>query len=355
MKKVLLVIPTLEQGGGQKFVMDLAAGMDKTKFQIKVLVYYKKSNSIFDDFAQTHGIDVVYLDKKLGLHPRFMLDVKKVVEEYDPDIIHTHLHSMLYLFASYKKEQLKLHTVHTIANKETHGLQGLVRFVAYKLIGVKPVAICEAVADSISREHKIDRSKIPVIYNGVDCSRYDIYKTKSSDARLITVGNIYPVKNYLFLVDCFAKMAGVLPNIRLEIVGDGSQRAELEEKIYSLGVGDKVRITGVISDVENHLADADIYVASSIYEGLPISILEAMSAGLPIVSTSVGGVPEIVKNGENGLLVNVGDAEAYISAVMELITNLDKRKKFGAASKAMAAMYDEQITVKGYESLYLQN
>ena len=123
MKRVLLVIPTLEQGGGQKFVMDLAVGLDKTKFQVKVLVYYKESGSVFDSFARDNGIDVVYLDKKIGFHPGFMRDVRRVVKEYNPDIIHTHLHSMLYLFTSYKKRQIKLHTVHTIANKEKKGLQ----------------------------------------------------------------------------------------------------------------------------------------------------------------------------------------------------------------------------------------
>ena len=136
MKKVLLVIPSLEQGGGQKFVMDLANGLDKKKFQVRVLVYYKKSNSIFDRFAQEHNIDVVYLDKKPGLSLSFMNVVRHEVKKFDPDVIHTHLHSMLYLLTSYKRKQIKLHTVHTLAEKEV-----ALRLTARRLRSLRKAAV----------------------------------------------------------------------------------------------------------------------------------------------------------------------------------------------------------------------
>ncbi len=352
MKKVLIVIPSLAQGGGQKFVMDLAKGIDKTQYQVKILVYYPKNNSIFDRFAEENQMDTIYLDKKVGLDKSFFKKVRTVVKEYRPDVIHTHLDSMLYLLPVYKRKQVKLHTVHTLAEKETVGLQGVVRFLAYKIRGVVPVGISDTVADSISREHKIKREKVPVVYNGVDCKRYDLPKIKSDKIRFVTVGNIYSVKNYSFLIDCFAEVARENENISLTIVGDGVLRGEIEEQAQQLGVADKIRITGVVSDVENYLADADVYVASSVFEGLPISMLEAMSAGLPVVSTNVGGVPDIIKNGENGILVALGDKEGYVQAIRELITDEEKRRAYSERAKLLSAKYDETITVEGYEKLY---
>lgn len=352
MKRVLIVIPTLEQGGGQKFVMDLAKGLNKEKFQVRVLVYYKKSNSIFDKFAEDNGIDTVYLNKQIGFKLSFIREVKKEVKKFKPDIIHTHLDSMLYLLTSYKRKQVKLHTVHTLAEKEARGIQGVVRFIAYKIRGVIPVGISDTAAESIVNTHHIKRCKVPVVYNGVDCARYDIPRVSSDKMRLISVGTIYSVKNFTFLVDCFAEVCKELDNVHLTIVGDGVMRGQIEEQIKALGIEDKVRITGVVSDVENYLADADIYVASSIFEGLPISMLEAMSAGLPVISTRVGGVPDIIKDGINGILVEPQNKEAYVKALKTLIQNKEILNEYSANAKALSGKYDEKLTVEGYEKLY---
>lgn len=352
MKKVLIVIPSLEQGGGQKFVMDLAKGLDKSKFQVKILVYYRHTGSVFDRFAEENQIETIYLDKKTGLDLALFKKVRAIIRGYHPDIIHTHLDSMLYLLPVYKRRQIKLHTVHSIAEKEAFGLQRTVRFWAYKLFGVVPVAISDTVADSIVQVYKVHRNRVPVVYNGVDCKRYDLSKTPSSNVRLVTVGTIYHVKNYAFLVDCFAALASEIGHITLTIVGDGVLRGALEEQIDSLGLKERVKITGVVSDVENYLANADIYVASSLFEGLPLSMLEAMSASLPVVSTNVGGVPDIIKNGENGILVASGDKEGYINALRELIVDAEKRLAYSECAKRFSRNYDETITVNGYEKLY---
>lgn len=351
-KKVLIVISSLEQGGGQKLVMDLAKGLDRDRFEVRVLVYYGKTGSVFDVFAEKNGIDTVYLDKSPGLKLSLFNKVKKAVREFNPDIIHTHLHTMLYLFTSYKRKHIKLHTVHTLAEKETQGLQKIVRFIAYKIFGVVPVGICDLVADSIAKEHGIRRERIPVVYNGVDCSRYNLPKVESQYIRLVSVGNIYPVKNYLFLVECFAEVCSDTNNLKLQIVGDGVQRVELEEKIHSLGLSDKVSVTGVVSNVENYLADADVYVACSLFEGLPISMLEAMAAGLPIVSTDVGGVREIVISGTNGYLVPLGEKEQYVDALKKVILDKEARNRLSDSSKKMSLDFDVCKMIEGYSALY---
>ena len=105
-------------------------------------------------------------------------------------------------------------------------------------------------------------------------------------------------------------------------------------------------------DVENYLADSDIYVASSHFEGLPISMLEAMSAGLPIVSTDVGGVSDIVKDGINGVLIAPGNKEKYVKALKTLIIDVSMREAYSKKSKEFSKKYDIKLMVEGYERLY---
>ncbi len=352
MKKILLVIPTLEQGGGQKFVMDLAQKLDKNKFQVRVLVFYKKNNSVFDLFAEKNGIDTVYLDKQVGLDIGFFKQVKKALKEYAPDVIHTNLDSLLYLLPFYKRKQIKIHTIHTLAEKEAIGLQRVVRFIAYKIVNVKPIGISDTVADSIAAEHGIPREAIDIVYNGVDCARYDLPKKESSTINFVTVGTIYYVKNYDFLIDCFYNVCQKYDNLHLSILGDGILRQELENKIKKLDLVDKVTITGVVSDVEIYLSKADIYVATSLFEGLPLSMLEAMSAGLPIISTNVGGVKDIIRDGENGILVESGNENAYTKAMEQMISDSEKRLSYARKSKQLSKNYDIRQMVEGYEKIY---
>lgn len=352
MKKVLLVVPTLLQGGGQKFVLDLAKNLDKEKFQVRVLVYFKQHHKPFAAFAVDNNIDVVALNKKKGLDLSFFRQLRKAVRDYNPDIIHTHLNSMLYLLPFYRRRQVKLHTVHTLAQKEHYGMQKLVNFVAFHLLGVVPVGISNTVADTIVKTHHLHPDKVPVVYNGVDCKRYALPKVQTDTFNFVTVGTIYHVKNFPFLVDCFATLHAAHPETRLTIVGNGVQRRELEEQIATLGLTDAIHITGTVGNVEDYLAAADVYVASSKFEGLPLSILEAMAAGLPVISTNVGGVPDVVRDGENGLLIPSGDQNAYTSALFELTENAEKRAAFAACSQKLSQNYDEELTVHGYESLY---
>jgi glycosyltransferase involved in cell wall biosynthesis len=354
MKKVLIVTPSLIQGGGQKFVVDLAKTLDKSKYQVKLLVYYKESNSVFDQAVIDNNIDALYLDKKVGLDFSFFAKVRKVLKEYKPDVIHSNLDTMLYLLPFYKRGQIKIHTVHNMAEKESVKLQRLVRNIAYKIKHVIPVAISDIVCDSIVAVHKLKRDNIPIVYNGVECSRYKCTKERNPQKTLnfINVGSIHRVKNLSFLIDCFSELVKENKNVHLTLVGDGVLRKNIEDQIEKLNLQDYVTITGIVKDVENYLAYGDVYVASSIFEGLPISILEAMSAGLPVISTNVGGVPDIIKNDQNGILVELGDSSSYLEAMKLLVENENKRYELSENALKESLKYDISIMAKGYENIY---
>lgn len=351
-RKVLIVIPTLGTGGGEKFVMDLANGLNKEKFQVKILVLYPKSGSIFDRFAEENGLIVEYLDKKLGFDWKILFKVQRVVRAFSPDVIHTNLDAIQYLSLSYRRKQCKLHTVHNMADKEASGLRCYIRQVIFHIFGVTPVAISHIVQKSITEVYHIENEKIPLVYNGIECKRYELPKIPSNKIRLITVASMHKIKNHAFLIDCFAQLCQEHADLHLTLVGDGVLRADIESQIVALNLQERITLTGNVLDVENYLADADLYVAASIYEGLPISILEAMASGLPIVSTSVGGVPDVVKHERNGLLVNLGEKDAYVAALKKLIENKELRENYARAAKETAKQYDICHMIAGYEALY---
>ena len=353
MKKVLLVIPSLLQGGGQKFVLDLAQKLDKNKYTVKILIYYDAVADCFQDIIYTlnnNGLEIIRMNKNPGLDFSFFKSVKRFVKEYNPDIIHTHLDTLLYLFPTFNKRQIKLHTVHSIAEKESRGLQRLVRKIAFRFFKVKPIAISDTVAESIKKCFKI--KVVPVVYNGVICENYSGEKKQHEGINFIAVGTLYEVKNYGYLIDCFYELIKKYSDVSLTILGDGPLKNNLKNPIDEFGISNKIFLVGAVSDVKNYLLNADVFVSSSLYEGLPLSMLEAMAAGLPIVTNDVGGIHDILKDGYNGYLVPLGEKEKYIEALERLILDSNRRGLFSENAKKLATNYDESNTIELYEKLY---
>jgi glycosyltransferase involved in cell wall biosynthesis len=177
-----------------------------------------------------------------------------------------------------------------------------------------------------------------VIHNGVDPSaaiprqRHD-----AGPPRIVTVGRLKAPKDPLTLVRALASL-GAAP-FEAVIVGDGPDRPSVEAELERLGLGPVARLVGERDDVLELLGGADIFVLSSRSEGLPLSILEAMSAGLPVVASRVGGVPELVLDGETGLLVPPGEPSSLAAAIERLLVDPALRNRLGAAGRARVEEY----------------
>ena len=152
--------------------------------------------------------------------------------------------------------------------------------------------------------------------------------TSAQPPRLITVGRLTPVKNQVFLLRAVAGLPG---DVRLQIIGEGPERSKLEAVASELGLWDRVIFSGEVTDIAEALSGSGIFLLGSHFEGLPLSVLEAMSAGLPVVSTDVGGVSEAVVDGKTGLLVSPGDLEGFTASVERLISDSALRQEMGMA------------------------
>lgn len=210
----------------------------------------------------------------------------------------------------------------------------------------------------------IDPDRIVVIYNGVqvrdfdgsvqDKAGRDHFGLRSEDIVLGCVARLDPVKNVAGLIRAFARIEGDAAGLcRLLLVGDGSELSRAKRLAVDLGVGERVVFAGMRRDIPQCLRLMDIYVQPSKFEGVPNAVLEAMAAGLPVVATDVGGVPEIVEDGVTGFLVSAGDDADLSCRMMDMVWNLDVRKAMGAAGrKRVKERFSMGKMIFDYERLY---
>lgn len=183
----------------------------------------------------------------------------------------------------------------------------------------------------------------------------------AGDPLVLSVGRLVSAKDFTTLVEAFSILASRIPAVRCIIAGEGDCRGEIEEAISRLGIGESLVLAGSRGDVPDLLAAADIFVMSSIREGLPVSMLEAMASGTPVVSTAVGGIPDAVANGESALLVAPRDPAALAGAMERVLTDgalrgtlavrasrvVEERFSMKSAAEALGAVYEGFVRRKG--------
>lgn len=356
-RKVLIVLPELETGGGQRLALSVAQQMDPRDMQIRILVLYPRSGNILEKTADDMGLDVQYLRKKSGADLGCIVQIYRAIRQFQPDVIHAHLRVMPYLILPMclSKAKLRYYTVHSLADKDAGGVKRRILRFAFLCCHVHPIAISELCRQSIADVYGIPKQQIPCIYNGIDVKRFthvEEYMCKD-DIQFVAIGRLSAEKNYSLMLSAFADVRNRFPETKLVIVGDGELREELEQQCVKLNIKDAVFFTGNIPNVEKYLWSSQVYLMSSDYEGLPLTVLEAMAAGLPIISTRAGGVVDVVEHEKNGLLINCGDRAGFAAAMERLITSPELCKQFSDCSVSLAQKYSIESCAERYKELYL--
>lgn len=357
--RVFHVLPNLSVGGGEKLAIDICSFLDKDSFNCTIVSLYKSQETIYEQLAKENNIEIIFLDKKKGIDLNVIIQLISIFKKYKPDIIHTHLYVMSYVLPAAIFCNIKniIHTVHSVANKELRKPVRRIMYIAYKVFSVTPVAISSYIKDTIHKEYRIDNQYIKCIYNGVDTFRFknkrDIKNKQIIE--LIHVGKFRKEKNHKLLIESFKLVSEEIDNIQLKLVGDGELRGEIEELVEKLEIKSKVIFRGIQKDIAQELKKSDIFVLSSDWEGIPLSVIEAMAAKLPIISTKAGGVVDIVNNNEVGFLVEIGDKKGLANAIIKLSNDYEMRERFANEAVKQAKKYDIRNKVKEYEELYKES
>jgi glycosyltransferase involved in cell wall biosynthesis len=352
--KIAIVVPSLVIGGAENMAAQLAANIDKNRFCVELLVMSSPKETNIEKTVKDAGVKTVYFNKELGFSIKTLWVVYKYLNQFKPDVVHTHLSGCVYAIP-----WALLHGVtmlHTIHNRPIYEVEGSIRRVLkflYKKRRAVPVAISNIIARETADLYNISPDLVETIFNPVDVARFTArLKKRAQDNKVVfvSVGRFSPQKNHIGLVEAFSCVSKELPVARLVLIGDGELKLIVEKKVEQLGLKDKVEFTGNVADIPQRLARADVFVLPSHYEGLPMSILEAMAAGLPVIATAVGGIPDIVK--ENGILVNAGDMKGLVDAMIKLGKDEELRKKMGEKALAEVIKYDLPEVTAQYERLY---
>jgi glycosyltransferase involved in cell wall biosynthesis len=363
---VFQIISSLVPAGAERLVVHLVEYIDRERFAPVCISLTDPVGSHLEARVQQLGVPLYFLGKGDKMSFEVLRKLDALFRQYRPAVVHTHLLALNYaypLMIRYRTPA-RLYTVHNLAEKDL-GLRTapIVRALAfrYRLGKVVPVAIAEEVRASIQRLYGYPDP--PLIPNGIPTDEY----APDPDARaqwrqahgiephatvLTHIGRFATQKNHALLIEAFARVRTSAP-LYLLLVGGGELENTVREQVAQLGLENRVRFLGIRSDVADILRASDAFVLSSRWEGNPMSVMEAMAAGLPVVSTAVGGVPELVREGETGLLVPSEDAGALARALQALVDDPVRRQAMGAAARQHAiAHFDIRHTVRGYEQLY---
>jgi glycosyltransferase involved in cell wall biosynthesis len=318
------------------------------------------------DLAERRGVRPLVIPEMVGEAQLKSRDVSAILKLYRllrarrPHIVHTHTAKAGFLGRVAARLARVPIVVHTYHGHVLHGYyspaktrllrrmeQGLAR-VTDRIVAVSEQVKCDLVAYRVARAEKITVIPLglelgPFLDGATPRGRLRSELGLGNGAPLVgIVGRIFPIKNHRLFLDAAAGIAAAEPAARFVVVGDGVLREAMEQHARVLGIRDRVVFTGWRHDLPQIYADLDVLVVSSINEGTPVSAIEAMAAGRPVVATRVGGLPDLISDGKTGRLVPAQDPQALRGAVVELLR--DRRYGHSLGETARAAVRDRFTT-----------
>lgn len=352
--RVIHVIPTFDTGGAERMAVILAIEQHRMGHQVKVLALRSGPTRVLVGMLDNAGVPVEILSKQPGFSLTTLRDVIRRLSAYRPQVIHTHQHVLPYVlpYAVSHFGSKVVHTVHSIASRELPWTHRWMHWVAYRM-GVSPVAIAKEVAASLC---SVYGCSLPMLVpNGIPILdvAHPVDRPTATARRFVMVARMSPPKDYPTLLRAFAGLRLRHPEVELFLVGEGCDRPALESLVDQLGLGDTAHFMGFRADVHQILTKMDAFVLSSQWEGNPLSVMEAMAAGLPVVASSVGGIPELVTDGKEGFLVPSGDVEALQGRLEQLAGVPGLHLEMGSRARTRAVdHFSDHAMACGYLDYY---
>jgi glycosyltransferase involved in cell wall biosynthesis len=375
--KVLHVIESLEAGGAQRIIFQLCTLGDQRKIKGSVCGIHEGGpyEALFCD-ADIEMHVLQFPRRSILQLPLFFLDVIKILyrlpwilKNQGIDLIHAHLpdSSMLSIVTGYL---CRIPVVITIHNNRTlperqAPYRDRIRTAIEKLLFRRASALIAVGNDVKETQQAVLGSDVPIVavFNGVDVDRFtrtvNIEGVRAqlgflpSSTLLLTVGRLEAQKGHTVLLKAAAELSRRSIPVELLWVGTGSLQNSLEIEAASLGVSENVHFLGHRDDVEKILAASDIFVLPSLYEGIPVALLEAMAAGKPIVATDIKGNRELVKNGVDGFLVPEQNHLDLAEAIATLIADPERGYIMGQAAREKSNLFSLSQMIEKTEEVYL--
>lgn len=385
-RTVIHIITQLDRGGSARNTFFTVLGHDRSRFQVGLV--YGRSVAVAGSEAEDAPLEadlkelrhagvalfeVPSLVREISpvLDARAMLSLRRLLRRERPDIVHTHTSkagAVGRVAAWLTRVPIVIHTPHGHIFYGYYGrvMSGIVRLVERVLArGTDRIV---TLTDRGAQEHVQHRiagpEKFVTIPSGIVLAEFrsvrahPVVKRKEmgvpAEGPVIgTVGRLVPIKGHAWLLRAAPRVLAEFPHATFVFIGEGPLSGQLQQLAKELGITGHVMFLGARQDVPKCLAALDLFVFPSLNEGMGRALIEAMAAGLPVVATGVGGIPDIVVDGESGVLVPPKDAVALADAVRDMLRDPDRRRAYGeAAKKRVDDRFDVEAMVRKIERLY---
>jgi sugar transferase (PEP-CTERM/EpsH1 system associated) len=360
--KIFHFITELSIGGAQVALYNLVSCLDRERYEQAVICLYNGNKRIGQQIIAL-GIPVYDLE----MRNKFRLDafwrLYQLLGQSQPDILYT------WMFHANIPGRIIGRLVgihHIISSEHTMGQEGRGRRWLNRLtspLADRIICVSHAIATYATQVIGIPADKLVVIPNGIDLEKYTNLPSQNQartrfglpqkEFIIGAIGRLHPVKGYSTLLQAFIQIARERLQTHLLFVGEGPDRQKLAAQAARAGLSERVTFLENQVDIPGLLPGLDVLAMPSLHEGLGIVAIEAMAAGLPVVGTRVGGIPEVVIDGESGLLTPPSDAQALAEALLRLINDPDLRKRLGLAGRAhVYAHFSQQTVLLKTENLF---
>ncbi|MFI5362731.1 MAG: glycosyltransferase family 4 protein [Elusimicrobiota bacterium] len=371
--KVAHVVTRLDFGGAQQNTLATVRGLDPARFDVLLVC---GEGGYFDaEVRADRGVRAVFLDSLVReISPLrdllAFLELWKIFQSERPSVVHTHSSKagiLGRLAAALAGVPVVVHTYHGFG---FHDRQNPAVKTAYVFLErlcarftTRLVYVSRANAEYAQRHGLGSAAEAVVIRSGVKLSSFpasvDAAKLKTAvgigmhKPVVVSIGNLKPQKNAADFVAAAAKVSVRVPDARFVFLGDGPQRRALEAKAFALGLEGKILFLGWSRDGAQWLAASDVFALTSLWEGLPRALVEALRTGLPSVCYATDGVVDVLRDGVNGYLVPAGDVDAFADRLARLLEDADLRRRLGAAAAvSIGPEFDVETMIREQERLY---
>ncbi len=376
--RVLRAISRLNTGGPSRHVVVLNSRLNGAFESLLVSGLVKEYEGDMSYLAVEHGVRVRFIPS-LGREVSFFGDIRSfltllgVIRSFRPDIVHTHASkagALGRLAAIAAGVPVIVHTFHGhvfrgyFGKRVTSLILSVERFLGRYTTAI--VTLSRSQMEDITGRYRVaPRSKVRIVPLGLDLTPYmeadrlsgtlrRSLKFKNETVVVGTAGRLVAIKDHVTFLKAAKAVLDEEDGVRFVMVGDGEEKPGLQKLSEELGISHAVHFTGWMKNMRAVYPDIDIFVQSSINEGTPVSVIEAMACGCCVVATRAGGTVDVVHDEENGLLVQVGDVDALASAILRAVRDSKLRKGLGGRAREAAKLYDSKRLAGDMEGLYLE-
>ncbi len=356
-QRIVHVAFGLDMGGLERLLLEIAEHTDP---QIQQLFFISLGSvGTVGLELRRMGWPVVCLHRPNGIRPSLILSLARIFHGIHPTVVHTHdARALIYGAPAARMVGIRrvIHTQHGQNLGMTPRRLRLMRYAAK--LAQNYVCVSQDAYD-IAASQGIPRDRLRVVYNGISVERLkSVVRSQSQSVvsnqkALVAIARLSPEKGLSTLLQAVNLVHRKLPDLRLEVAGEGPCHADLLREANHLGIYEKVQFLGYVPDPTTILSRGRVFALPSNSEGVSLTLLEAMAAGVPAVATAVGGTPEVLENGKTGLLVPPGNPEALANAITRLWLDDDLRFRLSlAADQRVSEQFDIGRMAQEYNQLY---